>query len=270
MAGAADPQIDGPVYKQIADLLRSAITSGTLEPGEQLPSEHELVAAHGVSRGTARQAIMLLRNEGLIDVIHGLGSFVRESEPVERLRPYRLSHGWEIGRDPDDAPLDDDRPESTVDEFSEELMLRFETRQLAQAAAPADVAELLRLPAGSDVLVRRWETMLAHSVRAIVVSYTAWDVAVAARLMHVRSGPAVYLALADSGHRATRSVEEVHARMPSTQEAQRLQLGPAVPVLSVQRVNYTAADRPIEVTVSVMSAKRHRLIYELHEGDQGT
>jgi GntR family transcriptional regulator len=265
-----DPQADRPVYKQIADLLRSAIATGRLEPGEQLPSEHELVAEHAVSRGTARQAIMLLRSEGLIDVVHGLGSFVREPEPVERLRPYRLSHGWEIGRHADDARPDDgpwkgDR--DTLDEAREGVTLRFETRQLAKGRAPAEIAELLVLATGADVLVRRWETMLVDSVRAIVVSYTPWDVAVAAGLRHIESGPAVYLALTDSGHRVTGLIEEVEARMPTTEEAQRLDIGPSVPVFSVQRVNHTADDRPVEVTISVISAKRHRLVYEL--GDDG-
>ena len=53
--------------------------------------------------------------------------------------------------------------------------------------------------------------------------------------------------------------------MPTTQEAQRLDIGPSVPVFSVQRINQTADGQPIEVTVSVMSAKRHRLVYELDE-----
>ena len=263
-----DPQADRPVYKQIADLLRSAITAGRFEPGEQLPSEHELVAEHGVSRGTARQAIMLLRNEGLIDVVHGLGSFVRNPEPVERLRPYRLSHGWEIGRHADDARPGDGpwkADGNTPGGPGEGATLRFETRQLAKGRAPAEIAELLGLAAGADVLVRRWETMLVDSVRAIVVSYTPWDVAVAAGLRHIESGPAVYTALAASGHRVTRLIEEVQARTPTTQEAQRLDIGPSVPVFSVQRVNHTADGRPIEVTISVISAKRHRLVYELDD-----
>jgi GntR family transcriptional regulator len=263
-----DSQADRPVYKQIADVLRSAITTGVLEPGAQLPSEHELVAEHGVSRGTARQAIMLLRNEGLIDVVHRLGSFVREPGPIERLRPDRLSHGWEIGRDPEDPPPDDEPPDPvqrTPYRPPDELTARFHTRQLGKARAPADVAVLLDLRAGAEVLVRRWETMHGDSARAIVASYIPWDVATAAGLMHIESGPAVYVALADSGHRTTRLIEEVHARAPTTGEAEMLNISPSVPVLSVQRVNHLADGRPIEVSVSVMSAERYRLVYELHE-----
>jgi GntR family transcriptional regulator len=256
------------VYKQIAERLRGAIATGVLEPGEQVPSEHELCAEYGVARGTARQAIMLLRNEGLIEAIHGLGCFVREPEPIERLRPDRLSHGWEIGRDPDDPPPDDDLHGAVGGPLGappEEWMMRFETRQLGKARAPADVSALLGLPAGAAVLLRRWETLYGSSVRAIVSSYVPWAIATAAGLTDVQTGPAVYLALADSGHRATRIIEEVQARMPTSTEAQRLNLRSGVPVLSVQRVNHTADGQSIEVSVSVMSADRYRLVYELGE-----
>jgi GntR family transcriptional regulator len=253
------------VYKQIADRLRAAIATGELAPGEQVASEHELSAEYGVARGTARQAIMLLRNEGLIEAVHGLGCFVREPEPIERLRPDRLSHGWEIGRDPGGPP-----PEAGLHgaiggrmAAAPEELMEFETRQLGKARAPADVAALLGLPDGAAVLLRRWETRFGDSVRAIASSYVPWAVATAVGLMDIETGPAIYLAMADSGHRATRLIEEVQARMPSAAEAQKLEVRDGVPVLSVQRVNYTADGRAVEVSVTVMSADRYRLVYEL-------
>lgn len=85
--------------------------------------------------------------------------------------------------------------------------------------------------------------------------------------MHIESGPAVYVALVDSGHRTTRLIEEVHAGAPTTGEAETLNICPSGPVLSVQRVNHLAYGRPIEVSVSVRSAERYRLVYELHEDD---
>jgi len=270
VAGAFDPQPDRPVYKQIADLLRSSITTGILGPGEQLPSEHELVTEYGVARGTARQAILLLRNEGLIEAIHGLGCFVREPEPIERLRPDRLSPGWEIGRDPDDPPLDDDLHGPIGGRMgapAEELLMYFETRQLGKGRAPADVAALLGVPDGAAVLVRRWETLFGDSVRAIVASYVPWAVATAVGLPDVETGPAVHLAMAENGHRAMRMIEEVQARMPTAVEAQRLNLRSGVPVLSVRRVNHTDDDRPVEVSISVMSADRYRLVYDMHADD---
>jgi GntR family transcriptional regulator len=190
LAGVVDPPADRPVYKQIADQLRAAIATGVLGPGEQLPSEHELVAEYGVARGTARQAIMLLRNEGLIEAVHGLGCFVREPEPIERVRPDRLGHGWETGRDPYDPPVDDPRdavPNPPGASF-EELLMVFETKQLAKARAPADVAALLGLPDGGAVLVRRWEALIGDSVRVIASSYVPWAIATAVGLMDIETG----------------------------------------------------------------------------------
>ena len=256
MARVVDPRSSRPVYKQIADRLRSAIGDGVYAPGDLLPSEHELAAEYGVARGTARQAIMLLRNEGLIDAVHGLGCFVREPEPVQRLRPGGPSADWEII-----SELEDDDGRGPI---AEALTMSFATTQLERARPPAEIAKLLGLAAGAEVLVRGWEASHQGNVRTIASAYTRWDVATQARLSEIESGPAVYLMLSASGYEIARITEEVSARMPTTAEAQRLDLGPGVPVLSVQRVNYTADDKqPIEVTVSVMSAERYRMVYDL-------
>jgi DNA-binding GntR family transcriptional regulator len=66
-----------PAYRRIADDLRAEITTGALASGAQLPSETALVERYAVSRGTARQALALLVADGLIDVVHGKGRYVR-------------------------------------------------------------------------------------------------------------------------------------------------------------------------------------------------
>ncbi len=258
-----DPRSDRPVYKQIADRLRSAISDGVYAPGDLLPSEHELAAEYGVARGTARQAIMLLRNEGLIDAVHGLGCFVHEPEPFQRLRPNGRSADWEIIRDLDGD--DDGRP------FAAALTMIYATTQLERDRPPAQIGRLLGLAADAEVLVRGWEAIEQGDidlggVRTLAHSYTRWDVATQANLFDLESGPAVYLRLSAGGYQITRISEEVSARMPTIAEAHRLNLGPAVPVLSTQRVNYTADDtQPIEVTVSVMSAERYHIVYDLDD-----
>ena len=46
-----------PVYSQLADLLREKIGLHEWAPGSRIPSEHELRARFGISRGTVRRAI---------------------------------------------------------------------------------------------------------------------------------------------------------------------------------------------------------------------
>jgi len=65
-----------PLYLQIRDRIVEAIRDDKLKVGDQLPSEPELVVAFGVGRPTVRQAIQVLRQEGLVVSKRGLGTFV--------------------------------------------------------------------------------------------------------------------------------------------------------------------------------------------------
>ena len=52
-----DPDDPRPPYVQVANALRDAITSGTLRPGEKLPSGSDLAERYGVARMTVQNAI---------------------------------------------------------------------------------------------------------------------------------------------------------------------------------------------------------------------
>jgi DNA-binding GntR family transcriptional regulator len=71
------PREPTPPYKRIAEGIRVRIAAGELKSGEQVPSATELCDAYGVSRNTALRALKLLRDEGLIIVEQGWGSFVK-------------------------------------------------------------------------------------------------------------------------------------------------------------------------------------------------
>lgn len=64
-------------YLRIADDITRAITSGELAPGARLRSERDLADHYGVSYGTMRRAMQVLRDDRhLITTIHGRGTFV--------------------------------------------------------------------------------------------------------------------------------------------------------------------------------------------------
>lgn len=79
--GQIDRADDKPPYRQIAGMLREAIRSNRLAPGERLPSETELIEHFGVARMTVRQAVQELRSEGLVVSQHGRGVFIRPTPP---------------------------------------------------------------------------------------------------------------------------------------------------------------------------------------------
>ena len=86
-----DPKSDRPLYRQIADQLRTAIREGRYAEGTPLPSETQLAEMYDVTRMTARQAVDLLKNEGLVRSEHGRGVFVRQRPTVHRLARNRFT-----------------------------------------------------------------------------------------------------------------------------------------------------------------------------------
>jgi GntR family transcriptional regulator len=65
-----------PLYVQVADAIEARIKAGELLPDRPVPSENQLVQEYGVARGTARKALELLRERGLVISVVGRGTFV--------------------------------------------------------------------------------------------------------------------------------------------------------------------------------------------------
>lgn len=65
-----------PPYLQLADILEARIKSGELARGKTLPSEQRLMQEYGIARSTARKAVMVLRERGLVDTVPQRGTFV--------------------------------------------------------------------------------------------------------------------------------------------------------------------------------------------------
>src|SRR6185312_8500032 len=68
-------------YRDIATRLQKDIRLGKAEVGNLLPTETELLEKYSASRQTVREALRILRDQGLIVRRAGLGSVVIASEP---------------------------------------------------------------------------------------------------------------------------------------------------------------------------------------------
>ncbi|WP_192805297.1 GntR family transcriptional regulator [Noviherbaspirillum aerium] len=66
-----------PRYEQLRDALRARVTSGEWPPGSMLPSETDLAREYKVALGTMRQALSRAVEDGLLERVHGKGTFVR-------------------------------------------------------------------------------------------------------------------------------------------------------------------------------------------------
>jgi len=65
-----------PIWKAIADTLRSDLAEGRYTSGDKLPTEAALAERFGVNRHTVRHGISALVGEGLIRTRRGAGAFV--------------------------------------------------------------------------------------------------------------------------------------------------------------------------------------------------
>lgn len=66
-----------PASRLLASRLRRAIRAGEYSQGDALPSQRALAEEHGIAQNTAREALRLLADEGLVIAEHGRGVFVR-------------------------------------------------------------------------------------------------------------------------------------------------------------------------------------------------
>jgi GntR family transcriptional repressor for pyruvate dehydrogenase complex len=115
------------------------VESGSLRPGDRLPSERDLSEQLGVSRGTVREAVQFLQALGLLEVRHGSGTVVsRQSHDRQALQT--LWRDWTAGNMGRIRELLEVR--RGLDAFATELAAR---RQIPEALqSMADAIEQMR------------------------------------------------------------------------------------------------------------------------------
>jgi GntR family transcriptional regulator len=213
-----------PIYEQIAQRLRARIQEGELALGDQLPTEEELTAYYGVSRSTLRNALRLLVEQGLVARTSGKGTFVTAvalRQPLHELSSFAES----------------------MSEQGYAIVIEPLSHRVAQPSAR--VREQLRLAEGEQVLLlERLHLVDGAPVGVDRLALPAWvqervDVET---LLH----DSTYRALEAGGISLGRAEQHVAAASASADLARALRVHIAHPVLMVERLAFTADERPIE------------------------
>jgi GntR family transcriptional regulator len=87
-----------PITRQIAAQIRAQCASGTLQPGERLPSVRVLAAELAVNQNTILRVYERLTGEGLLQRRHGDGTFVADRVPTGQMRAQRELLRQQIAR----------------------------------------------------------------------------------------------------------------------------------------------------------------------------
>lgn len=240
-----------PIYRQIADTIRSRIVSGELAQDAQLPTEHELAEHYGSSRQTVRAALKELTSEGLIVAKRPHGYFVRGRKrmvyrPQQEKEP-RISAALDRFMA---ALIDDGRsPSQTID--------------VAIVTAPAFVSERLTLPAKSQVVVRKRVRYIDGEPFNINDTYYPYEIARDSEIMSPDDIPrGSNNVLAELGYPEVRAIDEFYVRMPTPDEVHRLDLISGTPVAEHFTTGYTASDQPIRCEFHILPGDRHVIVYE--------
>jgi GntR family transcriptional regulator len=242
--------------KTIAEAIRSQIESGELPPGAQLPSERDLASTYGTARNTAREAVRILSDAGLVTSEQGKGSFVRPQTTLIRLGNDRYSPKY---RDTGLSPF-------LLECAKQGKTGRFEVLSIDRVQPPADVAERLTVSARAKSVLRRENVFYADDDPVNrVTTYIPWSIAKGTGLLReeIPHQFGIHGILEDQGHVMARIREEVSARMPKPEETRLLHLRPGVPVLDVWHTSIDEKGEPYELTRFVMRGDMTGLLYDV-------
>ncbi|MFF1546009.1 GNAT family N-acetyltransferase [Streptomyces sp. NPDC058291] len=240
------------LYQRIADKIRSEIADGTLGPGARLPTEAEIAEAWDTTRSTAVQGLKVLVNEGLIISDRPRGYFVRSRRPMV----YRPQ--GEFRKRPLSPEMD-----GFLTEMAQEGREASQRIEVSVISPARDVRERLKLSEGELVAVRRririvdgvpYNTNDSHFPLKLVQNSEIMNPDDIARGANV--------VLAELGYEQVRALDEIQIRMPTPDEADRLQLGPGTPVAVHLCTGYTQDGKPVRTVMNVLPGDRHVITYE--------
>ena len=244
-----------PMYRQIAEDLRSKIEAGELPRGTQLPTEIELRDQYNASRNTVRDAIKWLITRGLVETRPGQGTFV-----VEKITPFvsTLTGDPETGFGGGEDDIYDLEVKATRREPTASVP-RVEIQQVNDATAPE-----LQLGQGSPVVSRHQRRFIDGTPWSLQTSFYPMRYVMdgAARLTDpsdISQGTVSYL-------RETLGIDQagwrdmIVVRAPNQVETAFFKLPDdgRVPVVETRRTTFDSRGKPVRLTVSVYPADRNQ------------
>ncbi|MFJ8508647.1 GntR family transcriptional regulator [Streptomyces avermitilis] len=230
--------MERPGYLRIAAELRKRISSGEFGVGDQIPTLPALAEEYGVSETTVRNALALLRNEGLIETRARAGTRVRERPLIHRLTADRYRNKAGVPSTPFTRDQGIGWSEYRLD------------KKYEQVEATAELAALFECEVGEPLLARHFVFHDNDQPTQMSVSYLRWsDVegSPVADPIHEPWPGGTQAQLASIGIRVTEITESFTCGMPTETEAKTLRIGTGVPVLRYTRRHIAEDGRIVEV-----------------------
>ncbi|WP_194927730.1 GntR family transcriptional regulator [Catenulispora pinisilvae] len=222
------------LYKQVTDAIRDDITEGVYQSGEALPSEARMIDQYGVSRTTLRQALVILRTEGLIEIQHGRGSFVRSRNTAATVLHRPRTQPLQAIGEP----------------------------RIYRQDADATTATLIGVPEGSALYVCETTATEPTNGRRVLTRTVLPFAAAEGTELETDPFPErpAQLARLSARHGRLTATEYVQARMPTPDETTALALPDITPILETTLVT-VAKGKTVLAETETTTAEGNRLAY---------
>jgi GntR family transcriptional regulator len=230
------------LYARIEETIATEIAQGEYRPGDQLPTEDELLQRFQVSRITVRRAIQNLVSRGLLEIRRGLGTFVMSPRIEAEL--------------------------TKLTGFVEDMNAagrKATARMVGQGvvAASARVAERLQLAKGTKVMqIKR--VRLADGT-PISFDETYLPLPLGKQIVHndLRLHPIFTLLEEEYGIPLVEADYELEAVIATKAVADALQVMVGSPIFQIERTSMTTGNRPVDYEVLSYRGELVRFVTKL-------
>ncbi|MEU5665162.1 GntR family transcriptional regulator [Streptomyces longwoodensis] len=210
--------------RQLADLLRRQLLTDGFGSGT-LPHESLLATDYRTSRNTVREALDLLRSEGLVDRLPGVGTVV-----VARKYPHGL-----------------DRLMGLAETLHEHGRVTNEVRTVGPVSAPVPVADRLHLPPGADVLYIERLRRLNGLPLSLDLTYIPLDLGTALLGADLENTDVFRLLESITGRPLGHADITLEAVNADAHSAAVLEAPRGAAVLMLERLTHLADGRPVDL-----------------------
>lgn len=238
-------------YEEIASDIRDAIERGEYRTGDQLPGENAIMKQYGVARATARDALAVLKHEGLAVSRMGAGIFVQSRQKIVRDTTNRYSRTRASSTSPFRSDASNAGKRGDWEFTSEEV------------AATPDVARRLNIHTGEAVMKTTYRFLADGRPVQLSRSWEPLSITRGTPIERPEEGAITgVIARMDSiNQRVDRVVEKVTARAARSDEVTALELPQrGAYVLVIDRTHFVGG-KPIEICDIVFPGERYELTY---------
>lgn len=254
---------DRALHRQLADLIRSAISSGELQPDEALPSEGELAHMTGLSKTAVRDALAVLVTDGLVVKRAGLPSRVATPPPVRHMATDRYAAELAILRNLKPGETHPETSAFTKDHGVDWSAYSVQADYAEDTATPDD-ARRLEVDTGAAVLRRHLVKVVRDRPVQLQESVIPLELVAGTPVADPQRQPwpgGTIAELWSVGLVVAGVIEEATARTPTTAERRLLDMAAPGPVFHIVRT-FSTADRPVEVSTVVCPAAGVTLLWD--------